>query len=269
MTKQIIIIFIAFTVALGSANAQERLFFTDQLYETVTTDLAGNVYLTQEASLDVYTPDGALRRNYSNPTWGNISRTDAGIASKIMVFYRENGYIQLLDNELAPIGNLPISLFDYSMMEVSLVAMGGSDRLVLYDENKNLLVTDLNMHTKAAVHDPFPTDFKASDMQVVPEHRIALLDTLQGIFLFDIYCTLVKTIPIPGIQKMQLEKDYIIYLKDNQLYKYSFPTAATSMEVQPLGIPLPEVKDFHLHNGVLYYIDSENRVYRQSLTKGR
>ena len=100
--KHLISIIIIFSVAL-SVSAQERLFFTDKLYESVTTDLQGNVFLSMGSTLDTYTADGIKRLNYSDPTWGNISRVDAGIASKILVFYQESGTILLLNNELSPI----------------------------------------------------------------------------------------------------------------------------------------------------------------------
>ena len=100
--KQIIsIIIITFTVALGCTYAQERLFFADKTYESLTTDIHGNLYLSIGSNLDFFTPDGKRQLNYSDPTWGNITNVDANIASKILVFYRENGIITLLDNELS------------------------------------------------------------------------------------------------------------------------------------------------------------------------
>ena len=140
--KQFISILIIISVAL-SVSAQERLFFTEKPYESITTDVQGNLYLTSGSCLDFFTPDGKRHLNYSDPTWGNISRVDAGIASKILVFYRENGTIVLLNNELAPIGT-PLDLFDRSLITISLAAMGNSNKIVLYDEtNQNLIITDL------------------------------------------------------------------------------------------------------------------------------
>ena len=257
MKRIIPIIIITFTVALGCANAQERLFF-DVPCEKITTDIQGNVFLTHGFNLNMLPADGTKPLNYSEPTYGNIAQVDAGIASKILVFYRENGIITLLNNELAPINN-PMSLFDKSLMTVSLAAMGNPNKIVLYDEaNQNLIITDLSLNTLSQTHISFPGEFHPTDMQVLPEHRIALLDTLHGICLFDFFGTFEKEIPIPGVKAMQLMKDQIIYLKDNKLYQYSLPSASSSMSIEEIDIQLPNIKKFHIFQNLFYYIDGRN-----------
>jgi len=263
--RRIILIIITLSVALGSANAQERLFFTESPYEHVTTDIQGVVYLTDGSSLDSYTPEGQRLRNYSEPTFGNITTVDAGIASKILVFYRESGTIILLNNELAPVGS-PLNLFDKFMLTFTLAAMGNSNRIVLYDEtNQRLLITDLSLNPIGWTHAAFPSDFHPTDMQVLPEHRIALLDTTRGICLFDFFGTFEREIPIPGIQKMQLMKDCIVYLREGQLWRYDLPSATTPMNLTPLDIKLPDVEEFHVRQRNLYYIDIQQKVWKIEL----
>ena len=261
MKRIISIIIITFTVALGSISAQERLFFADKPYETLTTDIQGNLYLSFGSNLDYFTPDGKRHLNYSDQTWGNITRVDANIASKILVFYRESGVIVLLDNELSPIGS-PLNLFDKSLMTVSLAAMGNPNKIVLYDDaNQDLIITDLSLNILSQSHITFPGEFHPTDMQVVSEHRIALLDTIHGICLFDFFGTFEREIPIPGIQAMQLMKDRILYLKDNTLYKYILPTASFPMSVEALDLNLPKINRFCLFQNTLYYIDADNIPY--------
>ena len=255
------IIIITFTVALSYANAQERLF-SDTPCEYITTDIQGNVFLAHGSNLNVHSADGKKPLNYSNPIYGNISQVDAGIASKILVFYRESGTIILLNNELSPIGN-QLSLFDKSLMTVSLAAMGNPNKIVLYDEaNQDLLITDLSLNSINRTHITFPGDFHPTDMQVVPEHRIALLDTIHGICLFDFFGTFEKEIPIPGVKAMQLMKNQLIYLKDNKLYLYNLPTKSSPMSIEAIDIQLPEIKQFHFFQNTLYYIDANNIAHR-------
>lgn len=255
--KQFISILIIISVAL-SVSAQERLFFTEKPYESVTTDVQGNLYLTSGSCLDFFTPDGKRHLNYSDPTWGNITRVDAGISPKILVYYRENGTIVLLNNELAPMSS-PMNLFEKSLNTISLAAMGNPNKIVLYDDaNQDLIITDLSLNVLSRTHITFPDEFHPTDMQVVPEHRIALLDTLHGICLFDFFGTFEKEIPIPDIQTMQLLKDHIIYLKNNVLYHYSIPTASSPMSIETIDIQLPSIKQFRFFQDKLYYIDDSN-----------
>lgn len=255
-----------FSVALGFTNAQERLFF-DAPCESITTDLQGNVYLSHGANLDMFSADGTKHLNYSNPSFGDITSVDAGIASKILVFYRESGTIILLNNELSPIGS-PLRLFEKSQMTFSLAAMGNPNKIVLYDEaNQNLILTDLNLNILSQSHITFPGEFHPTDMQVVPDHRIALLDTLHGICLFDFYGTFEREIPIPGITAMQLMKDKIIYLKDKNLYTYTLPSALLPMEIRSLDIKIPDMKTFHIRYNNLFYIDHKNHVHKSSYSE--
>lgn len=261
MKQNILLIIITLTVAL-SLQAQERLFFTEKPYERVTTDIQGVVYLTNDNQLESYSLDGRLLRNYSEQTAGNITTVDAGIASKILVFYRESGSIMLLNNELAPVGIL-LNLFDKSLMTVSLAAMGSSNKMVLYDEvNQNLILTDLSLNIQSQSHITFPGEFHATDMQVVPEHRIALLDTIHGICLFDFFGTFEREIPIPGIERMQLMKDRIVYLRDGQLWRYNLPSSTAPISLQPIALEMPEILDFHIGKDVLYYIDTQHIVWK-------
>ena len=262
--KQILLIIITFTVALGCANAQERLF-SDTPCDNITTDIQGNVFLTRGYNLDMLSADGTRLRNYSEPSWGNITQMDASIASKILVFYRESGIIILLDNELAPIGT-PLSLFDKSLMTVSLAAMGNPNKIVLYDEaNQDLLITDLSLNLLNRTHITFPGEFHPTDIQALPEHRIAMLDTVRGICLFDFFGTFEKEIPIPGVKAMQLMKDQILYLKDNTLYRYSLPSSSSSMNIEEIDISLPNIRKFHIFQNLFYYIDEKNVVGKRVL----
>lgn len=229
--------------------------------EGITTDLQGNVFVTRGTNLELLSADGKRQRNYSEPTHGNITSVDAGIASKILVFYRESGTILLLNNELSPIC-APINLFDRSLMTISLVAMGNPSKIVLYDEaNQNLIITDFSLNTISQSHITFPGEFHPTDMQVVPEHRIALLDTLHGICLFDFFGTFEREIPIPGIKAMQLMKDQIIYLKDKAVYQYILPSETSPMSISSLEITIP-VKAFHLWRNELYIIDDHDVAWK-------
>ena len=170
----------------------------------------------------------------------------------------------LLNNELAPIGS-PLNLFDKSLMTISLAAMGNSNKIVLYDEiNQNLIITDLSLNILSQSHITFPGEFHATDMQVVPEHRIALLDTIHGICLFDFFGTFEREVPIPEVKAMQLMKDQIIYLKNKALYQYTLPTETSPMNIRPLEIKMP-VKAFHLWQNTLYFIDNQYIVWKLPL----
>ncbi|MBO7629796.1 MAG: hypothetical protein J6S87_07645 [Bacteroidales bacterium] len=159
-----------------------------------------------------------------------------------------------------------MSLFDKSLMTISLAAMGNPNKIVLYDESsQDLLITNLSLNLLSRTHITFPGEFHPTDMQVLPEHRIALLDTVHGICLFDFFGTFEREIPIPGVKAMQLMKDQIIYLKNNKLYRYNLPTVSSSMNIEEIDIQLPNIKQFHIFQNLFYYIDERNVVGKREL----
>ena len=74
------LIIITFIVALGCANAQERLFY-DTPCDGVTTDIQGNLFLFHDDNLERIAADGTKQLSYGEPTFGNIAQVDANIAS--------------------------------------------------------------------------------------------------------------------------------------------------------------------------------------------
>ena len=151
-------------------------------------------------------------------------------------------------------------------MTVTLAAMGNPNTIVLYDEaNQELILTDLSLNISSRSHITFPGEFHPTDMQVVPEHLIALLDEHHGICLFDFFGTFVREIPISGITAMQLLKDQIIYLKDKTLYQYTLPTENTPLDLRPLDTKMPEMKTFHIRHHFLYYIDNQDVAWKIQL----
>jgi hypothetical protein len=151
-------------------------------------------------------------------------------------------------------------------MTISLASMGNPNKIVLYDEaNQDLLITDLSLNILNRTHITFPDEFHPADMQVLPEHRIALLDTANGICLFDFFGTFEKKIPIPDVKAMQLMKDQIIFLKDKTLYQYTLPSETTTLEIKPLDMEMPDMKTFHIRHHFLYYIDNQDVAWKIQL----
>ncbi len=127
----------------------------------------------------------------------------------------------MLNNKLAPIGN-ELDLFEHDMTSITLAALFGNNRIVLFDEpNQDLYITDLNLNVVTKTHCSFPEEIAPFSLQSESDHCIMLVDSLKGIFFFDRFGTFERRLPITGILSAQLYGDNLIYLKDNTLYQYN------------------------------------------------
>lgn len=248
-------------VALGAANAQERPFFSAYKSNTICSDPNGHIYLASDEAVEKFDGEGRKMNAYSNPSLGNITCVDSRIPSKILVFRKESGLITLLGSELTEISPA-LRLFDKGWMNIGLAAMGGSDRIVLYDEVKrSIIITDLSLTTISATDITFPEGFRATDLQVIPNNYIALTDTAMGVCLLDHFGTFEKYIPLQHLTSARFYKNCFFYLQKGNLYKYSLPTETTPLAIEEIVLgSVPDMRDFIVLGTGLYYIGSDGEA---------
>ena len=184
MNKCVVVtLLIAISIGLGQAQS-----LSDVTHSHFTTDIQNNIYTWSGSSLTKYTtqntPAGEILWVFDKPVYGNISSVDANVI-KTLVFYQESGKIVLLDNTLSPIGN-ELDLFEHDLTSVTLAALFGNNRIVLFDEtNQDLYITDLNLNVVSKTHCNFPEEIAPFSLQSESDHCIMLVDSLKGVFFFD------------------------------------------------------------------------------------
>ena len=257
MNKCVVItLLIAISIGLGQAQS---LF--DATHDHFTTDIQNNIYSWSGSSLTKYTtqntPAGEVLRVFDKPLYGNISSVDANVI-KTLVFYQESGKIVLLNNTLSPIGN-ELDLFEHDLTSITLAALFGNNRIVLFDEtNQDLYITDLNLNVVSKTHCTFPEEIAPFSLQSESDHCIMLVDSLKGVFFFDRFGTFDKTFPIPGIIDAQLYGENLIYLKDNSIYFYN----RKKLEQSP-AYPtfIPNSKEIRKSGFSLYILDKNGVMH--------
>lgn len=243
---------------MGLGQAQS-LF--DATHDHFTTDIQNNIYTWSGSRLTKYstqnTPAGEVLRVFDKPVYGNISSVDANVI-KTLVFYQESGKIVLLNNILSPIGN-ELDLFAHDFTSVTLAALFGNNRIVLFDEtNQDLYITDLNLNVVSKTHCAFPEDIAPFSLQSESDHCIMLVDSLKGAFFFDRFGTFDRTFPIPGITDAQVYGDDLIYLKDNSIFVYN----RKKLEQSP-AFPsfIPNSKEIRKTGPCLYILDKNGVMH--------
>lgn len=190
-----------------------------------TSDNLGQVYLvTTGNALEKYAPDGRLLTRYTNNRLGNIHSVDVSNPLKVLVWFADFRTVVFLDRSLTPLGEL--NLISAGFPEVRTVASAADGNIWLYDEIAFQL-RKLNPDG-TQLFESQPLNLLLPGRQQITCLRddgqgVFASDPEQGLFHFDAYAQLVRTLPLKGINTFQLTREGLVYLSDGRLQAIVFP----------------------------------------------
>lgn len=228
-----------------SVEGQVDLFTTDEL---------GTLYTLRGNDLDAYDQTGKHVAHNSLNAFGPISRIDAFSSLKPLIFSRLQGQLALLDNTLSIQGstlNLPRNGFP----QVTLACMSVQGRFWFFDERDMALlrvdeqlkrVADTGRLDQLLNFTPQPTYMEEAD------GRLYLVDPANGILVFDLFGSHVRTVPVLGAERIQVREGYIWYVLDGKLERYDMRAFHTEVVPWPSQADTLPVLDVRIEHGRLY-----------------
>jgi len=200
----------------------------------IKVDPFGNIYAVKKTQLSKFSPQGKLLFTYSDKTLGVISSIDVFNPMKIMLFHQDAGMLVFLNEQLAPI-NDPISLLDLNYLTISLASYSAANQIHLYDDvNKYLITLDFFMREISRTPINFPA-FNPIKMIELEEKTLALHDPESGVYLFDIFTTFNKSIPIITTHPVEITSELIYFTKDDEVVIYNYRTMSYDTQQLPVS----------------------------------
>ncbi|MBC8147884.1 MAG: hypothetical protein H8E98_07875 [Bacteroidetes bacterium] len=246
-------IILAFSILSLFNSADFKLEKTIEVKgDFITTDKLGNIFLVRANNLIKYNSEGKLLKTFSNLNAGNISFVDASDPLKILVFYKDFGQLDFLDNTLSLSGS-SIKLANLKLEQSSLVCTSYNNGFWVYDEtNIRLIRIDklLNISNESA------NISQVSGLELNPNYLIEqnnfvyLNDPDNGILVFDRYCTYLKTIPFKNLKSFQIIENSIVFAQDTLLKSYNME----SFEENIINISEKKFKSIRIENQKLYIL---------------
>jgi len=149
MRKLICSILFGISVACIAQNSH-TLKFKPQGFDV---DNNRNVYFYSNQNLYKYNDNDTIPLQYSNKMFGAISSVDASNPFKILVFYKDQGIIQFLDNHLKEL-QPAISLFKLGFNDITLACNASDNGFWIFENtSKQLLKFDKTAKMQAASPD--------------------------------------------------------------------------------------------------------------------
>lgn len=193
----------------------------------IETDHAGNIYLVSQTNqMYKYNKDGKLLSTLNYAYQGNLETVDPGNPMELYLFYKEMNKVVFLDNNLAYRGE--INLADFEIGQAAAVARAYDNSIWVFDQT-DLMLKKYSKEGKSYQNSGNIRQYLKAD-PVVPNFitdnggRVFLNDPVNGILVFDLMCTYLKTIPILGCKKMKVRDENIYYFKDSCVYRYDMKT---------------------------------------------
>jgi hypothetical protein len=241
MNSNCILLFcLLFSGSLQGQNPVDSLRLLDSLPVQAyfaTADNLGNTYLiTDQNTIEKYTPDGKMLARYSNNRLGAAAWLDATNPLKVLVWYADFRTVIFLNRSLTELGEL--NLISAGYPEVRTVAAAVDGNLWLYDE----VAFQLKKVTPEG-----QTKFESQALNLIQAARINFscirdkgqevfaTDAELGIFQFDVYAQFQKTLPLKTVSTFALRRNQLAYKTQTAIHIEQLHTFATRQLTLPLS----------------------------------
>ncbi len=234
-----------------------------------SVDILQNLYVSEAGVINKYDSTGTLKFTQSIKSLGELSDMVIINTMKLLYFSEEQQIICYMDNTLAQNQDC-IDLMERNITYGSHVARSDrSNKLWLYDEiNYRLLLIDLESESTAPFVIENLRNITGSYSFLGMEEsggRLYVNCGLEGIFVFDIYGSLLQKIDRPDIVSMSADPSGIYLLNNAGKLEYYLVDRDDSYMISLPKIKVGQIKVA----GSIVYLKSGDFVYKYSLEKSK
>jgi hypothetical protein len=200
--------------SLQSLNLIKKLPVSAKL---IATDKLGNLYAVSEQEIIKFDVNGNLLQKNSIKSLGNIFTLDVSNPMKILAFFRDYNKVIFLDNMLAATPN-GIDLSAIGFDQATLACTSHDNGIWLYNI-LNFEIVRMDPSLKITHQSGNIAQLTGNAIKPIAlfetNNRVYLCDTVQGVLIFDVFGTYIKTIPIKSIRDLQVENNVLYFMDHN------------------------------------------------------
>jgi len=260
MKKLIILLLLTYCFGAFSQSKFELIKEYDYSYPQFSTDPLGNIYFINNAELIKIDFRTNQKVSYSNNLSGKISSIDVSDPFRIVLYNKVFNKISFLDNRLAEITST-ISINDLDYYNVAAVCQSNSGGFWIFDQNLDELIyfnQNLEQQKKSSqISSLFDPEKELGEIFMLEKNDYIYLGIKdQGVLLFDVYGTYIKSFPISDIEHFQVVDNKIIYYKMGKLRLYNTQT----FTLKDLDLPIDNALDVRFEQNKIFILTMEKVV---------
>lgn len=258
--RVLLLIWMAITAWTGaSPQADGPQWQVEGGMDLFTTDELGNLYVLRGNDLELHDRRGKRIARNSLNTFGPITGIDAFYSLKPMIFSAPQGQLAVLDNTLS-LQSGPTDLVRQGFPQVTLACSSVQNRFWFFDDRELAIkrvdarlneVANTGRLDQLLNYTPQPT------CMVETDGRLYVVDPAHGVMVFDLFGTFVRTLPVTGVERMQVRDDGLWFVDNGKLLRYDIRTFVTEEIPWPTGFDGTPVLDARIEQGRLYLLTAE------------
>lgn len=226
-------------------------------------DAFENVYASNGNSIKKFDQDANLQFSQSIKRLGRMSQLVLVNTMKLIHFSEEQQTLCYFDNTLSEMDDC-VELSDEGVINASLVSGSSQPNKiwVLDNLNSTLSLFSLDKLIQEQQISNLKGTLNIENISDIKEHgsRLYLLDETQGIYVFDLYGSLLDFIPGKSIQQFEVVGSTLYTLMEGELKIRSIDTE----EKISVKLPIDKVFDFQIQNGN-FFLRAKNTVHKFEL----
>lgn len=256
------LILAVFTFFSLSSEAKDSLILTKTIpiqCKYFSTDLVGNIYVAKEDnSLIKYNINGDSLAYFNEIRKGNLKQIDATNPLRVLLYYPDFNQIVILDNMLSKKNVLKLN--SIGIFNSPCIANSIDGNIWIFDAASNSLLKiddQLDLISTTNLRNIFKEGIDAVSM-VEQERNLLIVDSLQGIFKFDLYGFYNTTFHFKTTEIQYLNK-YLVYTQLPNLVSYNTQTISE----KSITLPNPStIKQVRIERNKVYILrKNELEIY--------
>ncbi|MDX2360508.1 MAG: hypothetical protein QNK23_06860 [Crocinitomicaceae bacterium] len=220
--------------------------------EVWSVDVLENFYVSDRGLINKYDSLGTLRFSQSIKSFGRMTQLVPVSTMKLIHFSEEQQTLCYFDNTLTNIDDC-IDLSDEDIENATLVCASNQPNKVWILDNLNsrlILLSLKNAEQRQELKNLRGVLNIEEVTQILQRStRLFLLDPLKGVYVFDMYGTLLEFIPQESIQQLDANEHTLFTLTKDNMRIYSIKSG----ESTTLKLPIDGVLEFSYQNRCFFF----------------
>ena len=217
-----------------------------------TTDVLGNVYVSKKELITKFDSLGVLKFSQSQKSIGRLSSIQIINTMRLIMFSEEQQEFCFLDNTLTPYESC-VDLIDQNIGNATMVSVSSQpNKFWVFDQlNSRLLLLSLLKPEQSQVVENVKGILNSGQISAILEsdNLLNLLDPGQGVFILDLYGSLVNSIKIMNAISFQMDDHFLYIQRKSELLIIDLET----FQEQIILLPLENVIQFQKHQNNFYF----------------
>lgn len=223
--------------------------------EDVVADPLNYIYAYRKDHIQKIDGTGKVLFEQSLKLNGTITSVDAQQALRILIYYKDQQLVGFLDNTLSW-HNEPRNLNRAGILSSTAAchSFQNNSFWVFDQDNFSLKRLDRNMKIVSETQNLsaiFDHDFYVIRMKEI-QNQLYIQVEDQGLFIFDIFGTFIKKLPIETNGKFKVINQFVYYLENGKLMRYN----TKDFEKESLNLPHESVKSFTLTDKKIVLVEN-------------